>query len=152
MIKLSLSIFLTVLFVPLFAAAQAAEDAAGETFRVKNSLYSFELKERDGKCVLSYAKKGVAKELPLDVSASCKVIRNSGKTNLVKQFYYRDLKATAIMIGGGVARGKCGEEATRSTQIVLIGKTGIKAGKKLDRETCLPDGPDEKDYWLDAHP
>lgn len=123
--------------------------AAQETFKVKNSPYSYELKATDGKCVLTYSKKGVAEQLTLDVPSDCKVVRR-GANGTVITHYYKDIKATVLMVGGGLSKGNCKGESAASTQTVLISNGGAKLGKQREG-TCLPDGPDEKEFWLSSH-
>ncbi len=135
-------ILLTLFVFALTATAQ-------ETFKIKNSLYSYELKNSDGKCVFAYSKKGVAKELVLDVPSDCKAVK-MGANGAVITHYYKDIKATVLMVGGGLSKGNCRGEFAASTQTVLISNSGIKLGKQREG-TCLPDGPDEKEFWLSSH-
>ena len=122
---------------------------AQEAFKIRNSLYSYELKNKDGKCVLSYSKKGNAQEIVLDVPSDCKVVK-TGASNTVITHYYKDIKATVFMVGGGLSKGNCRGESAASTQTVLISSSGVKLGKQREG-TCLPDGPDEKEFWLSSH-
>ena len=137
-------------FLILVAALTAALPIFGqEKFKVKKSVYTYELIEKNGKCVLNYSKNGVAKELFLDVSSDCKVIR-MGANGQVITHYYKDIKATVFMVGGGLSKGNCKVESAASTQTVLISNNVVKAGKTREG-ACLPDGPDEKEFWLSSH-
>lgn len=141
--KMYFLILLGALCVPLAAVGQ-------DSFKVKKSLYSFELKEKDGRCVLSYAKKGAVKELTLDVPPDCKAVRMGSANGQIITHYYKDIKATVIMVGGGLSKGNCKGESAAATQTVLIGASSVKLGKKREG-ACLPDGPDEKEFWLSSH-
>ena len=122
---------------------------AQETFKIKNSPYSYELTAADGKCVLTYSKKGVAEKMTLDVPSDCKVVRR-GANGTVITHYYKDIKATVLMVGGGLSKGNCKGESAAATQTILISSSGAKLGKQREG-TCLPDGPDEKEFWLSSH-
>ena len=136
------SLLTFLIIAPLICSAQ-------ENFKVKKSLYNFELTEKDGRCILGYTKNAVTKELVLDIAPNCKVVRLEANNQII-QHYYSDIKATAIMIGGEIENGNCKTDTAASTQTVLIRANVIKLGKKRGG-ACLPDGPDEKEFWLSAH-
>ena len=140
--KNCLWLLLALFILPLAATAQ-------ETFQVKKFPYSFTVAERDEKCVVSYERKNIKKEIVLDIAAPCQVIRFGGN-NLVIEHYYADLKATVVMFGGGLKKGNCKEAEADATQTLIIGKNFVKTGTKREG-TCLPDGPDEKEFWLGSH-
>ncbi len=136
-------------FLLLFLTIAPTAYHAQENFRVKKSSFNFELIEKEGKCVLSYTKNAVTKELVLDVAPKCKVLRMEADDRII-QHYYNDIKATAVMVGGEIEKGKCKIDTAASTQVILIRTNSVKLGQKRGG-TCFPDGPDEKEIWLGAH-
>ena len=96
-----------------------------------------------------YSKKGVAEKLTLDVPPDCKFVRR-GANGTVITHYYKDIKATVLMVGGGLSKGNCKGESAAATQTILISNSGAKLGKQREG-TCLTDGPDEKEFWLSSH-
>ncbi len=135
-------ILLALFAIPLTAIGQ-------ETFQVKKSPFSFNLAERDEKCIVSYQKKGVIKEVILNLASPCKIVR-IGANGKVIEHYYKDIRATVVMFGGGLKKGNCAGDTADATQTIIIGRNFVKAGAKREG-TCLPDGPDEKEFWLSSH-
>ena len=107
------------------------------------------MEEKDGKCTLNYSKGKVSNQLTLDIAPNCKLIK-WGASNKIRVHYYKDIKATVFMIGGEIHKGDCKEETAKTTQTILVSQNSIKLGSQRNR-TCLPDGPDEKEYWISSH-
>ncbi|RMH32603.1 MAG: hypothetical protein D6687_09535 [Acidobacteria bacterium] len=135
------------MFLPALSLGQEIVDS----FKIKNLPYSFVLLEKDGKCVLRYTKGDASKELVMDILPKCKVVREIGSGEVV-HYYYDDIEATVIAIGGEVKKERCAEETAFSQQVVLIRRNNVKLGEKVNDWTCLPGGDDEKNYWTLSHP
>ena len=136
-----------ILLTALLVLAQAG-DQARDAFKL--GAYSFEVREKQGDCVLFYSQKSIKKELKLDVPLPCKAIRRSVKNDVIHH-KYNDINAIVFMVGGGLKKGKCKVETASSYQTVLVKRAHIVLGAKSENSTCLPDGPDGKEYWMLSH-
>lgn len=136
-----------ILITALFVFAQSGEQAR-DSFKL--STYFFEIRENQGNCMLFYSEKGKKKELKLDVPLPCKVVRRSMKNDVIHH-RYNDINAIVFMVGGSLKKGRCKGETASSYQTVLVKRTQVVLGAKSNNITCLPDGPDGKEYWLLSH-
>ncbi len=56
------------------------------------------------------------------------------------------------MIGGNVGEAaKCKSAFADQSQVILVKARGVFAGKTRHNSICLPEGPDEKEFWLLSH-
>ncbi len=143
-------IFLSVIFLIWQMAPVFAQSVDGNNDVFAFSNYKFELVEKDGKCVLNFARNRKSSSLTLDLSANCRVVRDNKEK--VRSFTYKDINAKVFLIVGKVSsdsdeKSKCGEEM----QVVLLKKGKVVSGKSRTGKVCTQYGTDEKVFWLLSH-